>query len=387
MKDPDIIGQITSKCPSISRDQILTRLEKEKQKTGGLISDEALLKMIAAEFGCEPSKNETDMPSLLVKDLLPGLNDVTVVGRVLAVFPLRTFDGAKKGKLAALLIGDKSGVLRVVLWNEKTAVMETKEIEVGRLTSFSHAYTREHVGGKVELHVSEKSEVKGIPEDSQNHAYPEIRRFMIKIDKLPSIRDDRRAIFAGTVKKIFPASTFERKDSTQGKVMRFIMEDSTGTISVVVWNEKADELENVLKIGDRLQVVNGKIKKGLGGEMEINVDAYTCLGLIPESGEFFEIAELKEGMNIANIEGEVATKPAVRDVKTSKGEIVRLATFELKDETGRILVSAWRKQADLVANLDQGLKVTIKNVYVKRGFSGNERELSTRNDSSFIIMD
>jgi replication factor A1 len=387
MKDLDIIEQITSKCPWISRDQILTRLEKEKQKTSGLISDEALLKMIAAEFGCESAKNEADMPLLLVKDLFPGLNDVTVAGRVLAVFPTRTFDGAKKGKLAALLIGDNSGVLRVVLWNEKTAVLEAKEIEVGRLVSFSHAYTREYVGGKVELHVSEKSEVKSIPEDSQNNAYPEIRRFSIKIDQLPSIRGDKRAIFAGTVKRVFPASTFERKDSTHGKVMRFIMEDSTGTISVVVWNEKADELENSLKIGHRLQVVNGKIKKGLGEEVEINVDADTYLGSIPESEEFFEIVDLKEGMNIVNVEGEVVTKPAVRDVKTSKGEIVRLATFELKDETGRILVSAWRKQADAAANLDQGRKVAIKNAYVKKGFSGNQRELSTRNDSSFINMD
>lgn len=387
MRASDIIGQITSKCPWISRDQVLTRLEKEKQKTGGLISDEALLKMIAAEFGCEFAKNEADISSLLIKDLFPGLNNVTVAGRVLAVFPLRTFDGAKKGKLAALLIGDKSGVLRVVLWNEKTALLETKEIEVGRLVSFSHAYTREYAGGKVELHVSEKSEAKSIPENSKNHAYPEIRRFMIKIDQLPSIRGDKRAIFAGTVKSVFPASTFERKDSSHGKVMRFVMEDSTGTISVVVWNEKADELENFLKIGDRLQVVNGKIKKGLGEEMEINVDADTYLGSISESEEFFGIAELKEGMNIVNIEGEVATKPLVRDVRTSKGEIVRLATFELKDETGRILVSAWRKQADAAANLVQGLKVTIKNAYVKKGFGGNERELSTRNDSSFIIMD
>jgi replication factor A1 len=387
MGAPDIIGQITSKCPWISRDQILTRLEKEKQKTGGLISDEVLLKMIAAEFGCEFAQNEVDMPSLLVKDLLPGLNDVTVAGRVLAVFPARSFDGAKKGKLAALLIGDNSGVLRVVLWNEKTAMLETKEIEVGRLVSFSHAYTREHVGGKVELHVSERSEVKNIPEDSQNHEYPEIRRFSIKIGQLPSIRGNKRATFAGTVKRVFPASTFERKNSTHGKVMRFIMEDSTGTISVVVWNEKADELENFLRIGDRLQVVNGKIKKGLGEEMEINVDADTYLGSLPESEEFFEIAELKEGMNIVNIEGEVATKPVVRDVRTSKGEIVRLATFELKDETGRIPVSAWRKQADAVANLDQGLKVTIKNAYVKKGFGGNERELSTKDDSSFIVID
>ena len=387
MKDSDIVEKITSKCPWILKDQLLTRLEKEKQKTSGLISEEALLKMIAAELGCQFENNESNMPSLSVKDLLPGLSDVTVVGRVFATFPSRTFDRAKKGKLATLLIGDKSGILRVVLWNEKTAIIENKEIDVGNLVSFSHAYTREHTSGKVELHVSERSEIKNIPEDSQNHEYPRIRRFSTKINQIPSVCGNKRATFAGLVKAIFPSSTFERKNSTQGKVMRFVMEDSTGGISVVVWNDKVEELEKSLQIGDRLQVINGKIKKGLQEKLEINVDTDTYVGPIPESDEFFEIAELKEGMTIVNIEGDVASRPVVRDVRTSKGEIVRLATFELKDETGRIPVSAWRKHADTVANLDQGVKVTIRNAYVKKGFGGNDRELSTRNDSLISISD
>lgn len=101
MSADDIIGRITSTCPWISRDQVLSRLEKEKHKVGGLISDNALLKMIAAEFGCELTKTDAQMPLLLIKDLFPGLNDVTVTGRVLAIFGSKAFDGVKKGSWQA----------------------------------------------------------------------------------------------------------------------------------------------------------------------------------------------------------------------------------------------------------------------------------------------
>lgn len=381
-----IIEQIKTMCPWISRDQILSRLEIEKQKTGGLISDGALMNMIAAEFGCA-AKNDVHMPSLLVKDLFPGLNDITVTGRVLAIFPSKSFDGAKKGKLASLLICDKSGILRVVLWNDKTEMLEKDELKVGQLVRFAHGYTRQDLSGKVELHVSERSEFEIDPKDIQGHEYPDIRKFSVKIGKIPAISGSKRVSLVGIVKKIFPASTFERKDLSQGKVMRFVLEDQTATIAAVVWNEKADELEKNLRIGDRIQIVNGKIKKAIGEQLEINVDAGTYLGPASESEEFCEITELREGMDVVNVEGEVATKPFVREVKTSKAEIVKLATFELKDGTGEILVSAWRKHADVASSLRQGEKVIIKNVYVKRAFSGEHLEISTRNNTSIIAVD
>jgi hypothetical protein len=62
---------------------------------------------------------------------------------------------------------------------------------------------------------------------------------------------------------------------------------------------------------------------------------------------------------------------------------LKLATFELKDETGRIWVSAWRNHADSVKDLKVGDRIVMKNVYVKRGF-GEQLELSTRSTTSII---
>jgi len=343
------------------------------------------LRIVAAEFGVEIPQNEALAPTLSMGDLVPGLGDVTVVGRVVAVFPPKTFEGKKGGKFASLFIVDESNILRVVLWNDKATLIDDEEIKVGQIMRFSHGYTREDRGGRVELHIGEKSQIEINPCDIQLKDYPTLSKFTIKIGQIIQAHKTKKVNVIGKVKELFSSSTFRRQDSSSGKVRRFMLADETGEIPVVVWNEKVDELEKTLKRGIRLQIVNAKVKKALGEGLEIHVDAGTYTEAIAPSEEFLKIADLKEGLNHINIEGEVATKPLVRDVKTSEGETVKLAVFELKDETGRIWVSAWRKHAETVRNLKSGEKIRIKNAYVKKGF-GDQPELSTRNTTCITVL-
>ncbi|HYB68194.1 MAG TPA: hypothetical protein VEC97_01475 [Candidatus Acidoferrales bacterium] len=386
MKTEEIIGQIRAACPWISTDQILSRLDKEKRKTGGFISDETLLSMIAAEFGCAVSRSENPVPSLSLADLIPGLNDVTAVGRVLATFPTKAFEGTRKGKFASLLIADKSCILRVVLWNDKTSLLESGEISAGQVVRFSHGYTREDLGRKVELHVGDKCEVEVNPHGLEMKDYPGIGKFVTKIGELNASHKNKRINIIGTVKKTFPASSFQRGDSSQGRVMRFVLSGHAGEVLVVAWNESAVELEKTLLVGARLKIVNAKVKKALGGEgLEVHVDAAASASPLTQDEELLSIADLKDGQSGFAVEGEVATKPMLRDVKTAKGELLKLATFELKDETGRIGVSAWRKQAEIVGRLKLGDKIIVKDAYAKKGF-GDQLEISTRAHTSIIIL-
>jgi ssDNA-binding replication factor A large subunit len=379
-----IIEQILSRHPQISREKILERLEKEKRKTDGLISNVVLLRMIAAELDVEiPSK--TSMPTLSIEDLISGLNDVTVVGRVVAIFSSKTFRGNRGGKVASLLIADQNSVLRVVLWNDRTTLIESGKVKIGQIMRFSHGYTREDYSGKVELHLGDKSEVEINPKDVEAKDYPTISKFITKIGEIAQTHKNTKVNITGTVKKLFPTSTFERKNSSSGKVTRFVFADETSEIPVVVWNEKVDELEKVLKKGVKLQVVNAKAKKAMGEGLEIHVNAETYVETIAPTKDFLKIADLKEGLNHVNVEGEVVAKPTLRNVKTSKGELVKLAVFELKDETGRMWVSAWRRHADSVLDLKVGGKVVMKNAYVKKGF-GDRPEISTRNTTSIAAV-
>lgn len=385
MTSEKLIEQILLACAGISREEILERLESEKRKIGGFISDETLLRMIAAELGVEIPQNEALAPAISIRDLVPSLGDVTVIGRVVAVFNPKTFEGNRSGKFASLFIADKSEIMRVVLWNDKTSLIESGAIKVGQIVCFSHGYTREDRSGKVELHIGEKSEIEITPKDVEAKDYPDISKFAIKIGEITSAFKNKKVNLVGKVKELFAASTFKRQDSSPGKVMRFILADETGEISVVVWNEKVDELEKTLKKGVGLQIVNARVKKALSEGLEIHVDTGTYVGPLMLAEEFLKIADLTEGLDRVNVEGEVVTKPLHRDVKTSKGEIVKLTVFELKDETGRIWFSAWRKHADAASNLKVGDKVIIKDAYVKKGF-GDQLELSTRNATSINIL-
>jgi len=379
-----MIEQILATHPEISREQILERLDREKTKTGSFISDDVLLRMIAAEFGVEVSKEARTL-TLSIRDLILGLNDVTVVGRVVAVFPSKTFEANKSGKVASLLIADENSILRIVLWNDKTEVMESGKVKVGHIIRFSHGYTKEDYSGRVELHVRKRSEIEINPKDVEAKDYPTISKFVTKIGEITQSHKNKRANITGTVKKLFPPSTFTRRDSTSGKVMRFIFADETGEIPVVVWNEKVDELEETLRKDVKLQLVNAKVKKTISKGLEIHVNSQTYIEAIQSTEEFSKIADLKEGLKHVNVKGAVATKQMLRNVKTSKAELAKLAVFEVKDETGKIWVSAWRKHADTVSNLKVGDKIIIKNAYAKKGF-GEQLEISTRSKTIITIL-
>lgn len=383
MSFEELIQQILLKKPEISRENIIAKLEMLKKKTGGFISDESLLRMIAAEFDVKIPQNEISTPKLSIKNLIPSLNNVEVAGRVIAIFPSRVFKGNKEGKVASLLIADKSGLLRAVFWNDKTKILDSGEIKTGQVIRFLRGYTREDSKGTVELHIGDKSEVQINPLDLNERDFPSVNHFIVKICQIDKIK--KTVNVQGFVKEVFAASTFERQDLSSGKVMRFILADDTGEVAVVVWNEKVDEIEKLLKNNMWLRILNAKVKKATDGKLEIHINNETYVEATTPLEEFSKIANLKEGTHNVNVKAKVVSKPILRKVKTSTGENVRLAVFEVEDETGRIWVSAWRKHVDSVKNLSVGSEILLKNVYIKKGF-GEKLEISTKNTTTITIL-
>ena len=272
MTAEDIIQQILSERPEVKREQILESLETEKNKTGGLIADETLLRLIAARYGVEVIQKKVHR-KLSLNHLVSGLNDVTVAGRVVVVYPPRTFNGERSGKVANLMIADKDATLRVVLWNDKVDLVESGELKTGQVIRFFHGYTRNDWKGKVELHLGSKSQIEIEPENVKADEYPSIGKFTTKISKLTKASESVH--ITGKVKEIFPSSTFTRQDQSTGTVMRFTLADETGEIPVVAWNEKAEELEKAVKVNTGLWLVNARVKEASNGGFEVHVNSYT----------------------------------------------------------------------------------------------------------------
>jgi len=384
MKNKKIVKQILSSHPEISKENLFERLYKERDRTAGLIDDEVLLRMIAAELGMDTTK-ETVTPALSTENLTQGLNDVTVVGRVVAVFRPKTFNGQRPGKVGSLLIVDQSDLLRVVLWNEKADFIEEGKIKVGEVLRFSHGYTKKGYSGKVELHLGDRSEIDIHPEGIRDNDYPTINKFLTDIGEISKIQKNKKVNVRGIVENFSAVSEFERDNSSSGKVMRLRLADESGDIPVVIWNEKVDHIQKEIEGGEGLVIVNGKVRESSGGGVEIHINNRTYVEILKSTLEFRKIAELKEKLRHVNIEGEVISEPQFRKVNTHKGDQVKLTSFEMKDETGSIWVSAWRKHALTARELTSNQKVKIKNAYVKEGYT-NRLELSTRSSTQIIPL-
>ncbi len=371
-----IIEQILQKHPELSQEQIRIRLSVARNMTGGLIADESLLRMIAAELGVEVANEDGVVRRLSLGHIVAGLNNATVVGRVVAVYPVRTFEGAaKSGKFGSVTIADNDGTLRVVLWNERADVLESGELKIGQIVRFAHGYTKADKTGVPELHIGERSQIDLNPQNVQSNDFPSVSKFATKIGLITL--DQKSLTLQGQIREIYGSSTFMRGDQSPGKVLRLKVGDETGEVTVVFWNEKADEAEIKARRNASIEIVNARVKPSQNNDVEVHVDAGTYVDIATPERCSVKIGLLTEDLGDVCVEGEVASLPVVREVRTGKGEIIKVTGFDLKDETGSIRVNAWREHAESAGKLLMGEKIVLENVYAKMGYR-EKVELSTR---------
>jgi replication factor A1 len=380
----NIVEQILLNRRDLTREEVLKKIYEKKRSSEDYFLDEVAARIVALELGVEIQNEEEPFSGeIAIKDLVSGLNNVTIIARVIAVYPAQTFtrNDATEGKVARLLLADRTGTLKLVLWNDKIELIETNQIKRGQIIRVLHAYVRESFDGQLELHLGNKGDLETSPQNIDESRLPRMEDFM---DKIGQLKPERKTTsVAGAVVQVFPVSEFTRKDGTSGKVRRLRLRDETGETVAVFWNEKADELGAVCE-NDQLQIMNARIKTGLNGRAELHVDNSSqiertegqVLPQVVATSAIRRIADLGEG-ELATVEATVASTPVIREVTTSQGEKVLVASFDLADDSGNIGVSLWRRQAELARNLQDGTRVRLKDVYVKKGFS-NLLQLSSR---------
>ncbi|OYT36208.1 hypothetical protein B6U91_01710 [Candidatus Pacearchaeota archaeon ex4484_71] len=150
-----------SKSSGVDKEEIARRVEAKRAKLSGLISKEGALQIIAAELGIS-----FDNEKLKIDELLPGMRKVNTLGKVISMYPVRSFKTKKgdEGKVANLIIADETSNIKVVLWDtnhisliEKGEVMEGSVVEI--------------VGGNMrdsEIHMGSFSEFKISSENLEN---------------------------------------------------------------------------------------------------------------------------------------------------------------------------------------------------------------------------
>jgi replication factor A1 len=142
-----------SKISNISIEEIERKIEAKRAKLSGLISKEGAAQVVAAELGIS-----FDNERLKIEELLPGMRKVNVVGKVVNIYPARTFKTktGDDGKVANMFLADETSNIKVVLWDTNAiALLEKGIIKEGSSVEISNGSMRDN-----EIHLGSVSELK-----------------------------------------------------------------------------------------------------------------------------------------------------------------------------------------------------------------------------------
>jgi replication factor A1 len=255
----------------LTREDVLKRIEEKKKMAKGFLTDEAAVRIVASELGLEILQ-ETFRREVLIKDLISGLNNVTVVGRITRIYPVQTFVrfDITEGKVAHLLISDKTGELKVVLWDDKASIVEEEKIEEGQLVRVSHGYTREGRNGKLELHISERGKLQVLsPEEEEKVKVVDIKKEggSITVEGVVTTTPEKREVTVHTEKVA---------------VTSFNVSDETGKIRVSLWRKLADTAKD-FNVGTKIRIRNAYVRKGFGDQLELTSRSATSVEVLSKS--------------------------------------------------------------------------------------------------------
>lgn len=376
----EILDKIVSEG-NITREDALKRINSKKKKMGGLLTDEGAAHLVAKELGLDIFEDISyKKPSLEIKDVSLEMRNVTITGRVIRVFPLREFtsrDG-RKGKMASIILGDKSGEIRVVLWGDHAEIINRGKMKEGQIIRIFYGYVKEALRGGPELHVGYRGRIELEPKDVKAKDYP---KAITRLMKISEIEPNMMSVdTVGVVQRLSPTSEFTRQDGSQGRVCNITLVDETGGIRTVFWDDQA-ELAERLSEGDTIKIEGGYTRVGLRDSPELHIGKLTNVVVNPDIEIKVEITQqpqeisvkikdLEPDMRSVNIEGRVVSVSDIREFTRKDGSSGKMIPFTIADETAGVRVVAWGDHVETLSALSEGDTVKIQRAYTRTGLQG-----------------
>lgn len=378
-----LVAEVLRNKPDMSRDSLMELVEEKKRTVGsGYLTDQGALFLIAGELGVGLQHMIT--ADLTLKDLHIGANDITVVARVLAIYPVSEFkkkDGSGVGRYRRVNLFDRNGVGRLTIWEDNEEAIKLSGIGVDMPVRVASAYVKQGLDGKPALNLGKRGRIEGITDPSITSKLASLSAMSKPVEEVR----EGEAILAveGLVTTDSRRSTFVRRDDgSNGSLTQFELKGrGGGTTRVVVWD--GVDLPEV-KSGSRVRVTNLRQKKGRQGEGELHGDSATVIQLLggDELGgvevrrppPLVKVAEVGKHAAAGRVDLEVMvlSKGSVREVSLKGGSTAKKGEVVLGDDTGEITAVAWDEASNVIGEVEVGEKLRVHDATVQVSKMGVE---------------
>lgn len=316
---------------------------------------------------------------MTLKDLHLGANDITVIARVLAMYPVSEFtkkDGSGVGHYRRVNVFDGDGIARVTIWEDNEDAMKLSGITVDTPVRLVSAYVKQGLDGKPALNIGKRGRIEKITDQSLVLRMPSLASLARRVDEIK----DGEVVFAveGVAITDSRRSTFVRRDNgSQGSLTQFeIKGEGERVMRVVVWD--GSNLLDV-KSGSRVRVTSVRQRKGRQEEAELHGDGGTVIQALGEGtaiepeARMFKVADLgSRPSGGVDLEVMALSKGSVREVSMKDGSKAKKGEVVLGDDTGEITAVAWDDASKVIGEIKAGEKIRVRGGSVQPSRMGGE---------------
>jgi ssDNA-binding replication factor A large subunit len=310
---------------------------------------------------------------LTLKDLYIGANDITIVARVLAVYPISEFnkkDGGT-GRYRKVTLFDRDNQSKLTIWDDNPDAMKLYGISADTPVRVLNGYVRQGLDGKPNLNIGKKGKVELLEDEKLVSRLEPLTKLSKKVGEIGD--SQTLAAVEGRCGTDSRTSTFSRKDGSSGSLTQFELrgDSEKDRIRVVVW----DAIGLEVKAGQAVLVTNLRVKKNLNGEDELHGDKGTLvrvtgaeMGGVPSKPA--KVSQVKEARHRYDLEVMALSQLQVSDVQLKEGGSVRKGELVVGDDTGEISLTAWRDMVKMLEGVDVGDKVKVLGVMAQQSRMG-----------------
>jgi ssDNA-binding replication factor A large subunit len=348
----EIIDKLEAQS-NINRDELKEKIKKRHDGLEGFVSMEGAAYLVAKELGVNMLSSEKR--KLDIKNIVTGMRNVSVAGRLFRISNTVDFkkSNGNSGRVANIFIGDRTGFVRMPLWNDQVKMLDEGSINIGDVVQVSGAISQENIYGEVELSLGKYGKVFNVSDEAMSaeieKEYPpaeDLQKYFLgtgSSDRVPiksisagnfevrgTIIDVIRSNFvfyrcptcggkavrgydvSGQVK--FECQEHGKVDAEPAMVVSFIVDDGTGMLRVVAFRETAqkftttsageldkltpDERYGILS-GSMLgkeYIIHGSVKKDRSFDrLEMVADMIKPTDLKEESEKLTDLLRMKLG--------------------------------------------------------------------------------------------
>lgn len=361
-----LVTEVLRNKPDLSRESLMELvLQKKKTVGSGYLTDQGALFLIAGELGVRLQHMVSS--DLTLKDIQAGANDITVVARVLAIYPVSEFkkkDGSGIGRYRRVSLFDGNETNRLTIWEDNAEAMKLSGIEVDTPVRVVSAYVKQSPDGRQTLNLGKRGRIEVILDTSLASKIAPLSSVTKTLDQVKE--GESVAAVKGLVVSDSRRSTFVRRDDgSSGSLTQFELKGpGTLQIRVVVWDGAG--LPEI-KSGSEVVVTNLRQKKGRQGEAELHGDVGTMVRAREQAPRLVKVTEVIKHLATGNVNLEVMalSKGSVREASLKDGSTGKKGEVVLGDDTGEITTVAWDEASKMIEGINSGEKLRVHNATIR----------------------